>query len=271
LGVGLYYLFGVPGVIIGFSVPYLVFSYRFFIAVVPSMRAMFHDAKNSFRTIAKMKRFIGHSYSFSMSNAFLMYFDKLLIAPLFGYAILGHYQLAIQFLLFMGMIPLSFYQYLLSEESSGSKKGKVRLMSYLLSVGLAVTLFFASPFIVNNYFPNFVESLDAVRIASFGIVPLMIVLVLNSRFFSEERTEYVLYGSIIYLSTQIPLLFILGRSLEAAGLAAAVDIALAAQAVFLLIAEKRVHHMLKVVKKSASTADDAHKNGLNADDAFEKS
>ena len=175
-----------------------------------------------------------------MSNAFLMYFDKLVIAPIFGYAILGYYQLGFQFLLFLGMIPISFYQYLLPEESRGSKKTNVRLFGFLLSVCLTIAFFLMSPLIIQTFFPNFITSIDVVRIMSIGIIPMMMVWILNSKFLSSGRSKYVLTGAAIYVTSQMVLIMYLGSTMGVIGLALAVIFALMAQATFLYVSNKRL-------------------------------
>jgi O-antigen/teichoic acid export membrane protein len=234
LSILLYYLLGITGIAIGFIISFLIFSHRYFI----STRQFSRD----FSEIKDKMKFSLNVYSFNMSNAFLLYFDKLVIAPLFGYAVLGYYQLGFQFLLFLGMIPISFYQYLISEDSSGLKKTRVRFLGLLVSIGLTTILFLSSPWILQYLFPHYTASLDAMRILSIGIIPMMIVWTLNSKFLNIGNTKYVLFGSAIYLILQISLIFYLGNALKVIGLALAVVLALIAQASFLFISDKHLQH-----------------------------
>jgi len=230
LSILLYYLLGVPGIIIGFAISFLLFSKQY----LTSTRKFSLD----FEEVKGKMKFASHAYSFNMSNAFLLYFDKLIIAPLFGYLVLGYYQLAFQFLLFLGMIPISFYQYLLPEESSGSMRQRVPLIGILVSVALTLALYASSPWILQTFFPHFMDSLDALRITSIGIIPMMVVWTLNSRFLSIERTRYVLIGSAIYIALQISLIIELGGKMGVTGLALAVVLSLMAQAGFLYASKK---------------------------------
>ncbi|MFQ5941866.1 MAG: hypothetical protein ACE5KA_09245, partial [Nitrososphaerales archaeon] len=232
LAIGLYYLFGIMGIVIGFAISFLLFSYRYF-SSIKGFSFNFDEVKG------KMK-FSSHAYSFNMSNAFLMYFDKLVIAPLFGYLALGYYQLGFQILLFLGMIPISFYQYLLSEESSGRTKSKVRIFGFVLSVSLTVAVFLLSPWAIQTFLPHFISSIDSVRIMSIGIIPMMIVWVLNSRFLSSGSTRSVLIGSAIYVGLQMFLITQLGSTMGVVGLALAVVTALSAQAAFLYASSRKL-------------------------------
>lgn len=228
----LYYFLGITGIAIGFIISFLIFSQRYFISTKEFSRD-FSEVKNKIK-------FSLNIYSFNMSNAFLLYFDKLIIAPLFGYAVLGYYQLGFQFLLFLGMIPISFYQYLIPEESSGLKKTRVRFLGLLVSIGLTAILFLSSPWILQYLFPHYMASLDSMRIMSIGIIPMMIVWTLNSKFLNVGDTKYVLFGSAIYLTIQIGLIFYLGSTMNVIGLALAVVLALIAQASFLFISDKHL-------------------------------
>ena len=211
LSIVLYYLIGIPGIIIGFTISFFLFSQRYIL----SMKYFNKD----FSEISGKMKFALHSYSFNMSNALLMYFDKIIIPPIFGYAILGYYQLGFQFLMFLGMIPISFFQYLIPEESSGNKKTKLRIIGFGLSIGLAVLLYFLSPIIINVFFPHYQNSLDAIRVISIGIIPMMIAYIINSKFLSEGNTRGVVIGAIIYQILQITLMILLGRLIEVTGIA----------------------------------------------------
>ena len=233
----LYYFIGVTGIAIGFIISFLIFSQRYFIST--------KEFSRDFSEVKSKIKFSLNIYSFNMSNAFLLYFDKLIIAPLFGYTILGYYQLGFQFLLFLGMIPISFYQYLIPEESSGLKKTRVRFLGLLVSIGLTAILFLSSPWILQYLFPHYMASLNSMRIMSIGIIPMMIVWTLNSKFLNLGDTKYVLFGSAIYLTLQIGLIFYLGSTMNVIGLALAVVLALIAQASFLFISDKHLQRKNK--------------------------
>jgi O-antigen/teichoic acid export membrane protein len=226
----LYYIIGIPGIIIGFTVSFFLFSHKYFLSI--------KYFKKDFSEISGKMKFALHSYSFNMSNALLMYFDKIIIPSIFGYAILGYYQLGFQFLMFLGMVPISFFQYLIPEESSGHKKTKLKIIGFGLSIGLAALLYFLSPILINVFFPQYQNSLDAIRVISIGIIPMMIAYIINSKFLSEGNTKGVVIGAIIYQILQISLMIFLGRLIEVTGIALSVVIALTGQAVFLLFYKK---------------------------------
>jgi O-antigen/teichoic acid export membrane protein len=236
LSIILFFVIGVSGVVIGFVISFFLFSYRYFGTIRYFNFRQFSEVKG-------LMKFASHSYSFNMANAFFMYFDKLIIVPLFGVAVLGFYQFGFQFLMFLGMVPVSFYQYLLPEQSSSSSAGsakttKVHIFGFLVSVALAGLLFILSPWIVDNLFPKFVDAIEVLRILSVGIVPMMVVWNLNSRFVALNHTRNVVIGSAIYLIVQISLMLELGYSMGAPGIAIATVLALVSQAVFLFLSSR---------------------------------
>ena len=230
LSIIFYYLIGIPGIIIGFTVSFFLFSHRYFLSIKYFTK--------DFSAISGQMKFALHSYSFNMSNALLMYFDKIIIPSIFGYAILGYYQLGFQFLMFLGMVPISFFQYLIPEESSGHKKTKLRIAGFGLSIGLAALLYLLSPILINVFFPQYQNSLDAIRVISIGIIPMMIGYIINSKLLSEGNTKGVVIGAVIYQILQLSLMILLGRLIEVTGIALSVVIALSGQAVFLLFYQK---------------------------------
>lgn len=233
LSIVLYLIMGVSGIILGFAISFMLFSYRYFSTI---RRFDFHQ----FGEVRKIMKFAWHTYSFTMANAFFMYVDKLIAVPLFGYLVLGYYQIAFQFLMFLGMIPISFYQYLLPEQSAAQSPGSARnkmssvqAFGFILAASLAILMFFLGPIIIPIIFENFSESSDAIRIMSIGIVPMMLVWNLNSRFTSMGNTRFVFIGSMLYLVVQIGLMVSLGSVLGATGIALATVAGLSSQGLFL--------------------------------------
>jgi O-antigen/teichoic acid export membrane protein len=231
----LFYYFGTIGIVIGFVISFFIFSRKYF-STIPKFSKEFEEIKRHFKTSL-------HLYSYNLSNAFLLYFDKLIIAPIFGYAILGYYQLGFQFLMFFSMIPISFYQYLVPEEATGNKKNRLRLYGICLSFILTIVLFICSPYVIKMFFPNYVASINSMRILSLGIIPMMAIGILNSRFLSLHKTIYIVIGSAIYQCLQISLIIYLGNQLNIIGISLAVVIALTAQALVLTIANIRLKNV----------------------------
>jgi O-antigen/teichoic acid export membrane protein len=239
----LYTFLGLNGIIIGFIISFFAFSFTYF-RTIPQFSKRFDSIKREFKTSL-------HLYSYNLSNALLLYFDKIIIAPIYGYTILGYYQLGFQFLMFFSMISVSFYQYLIPEESSGRKRNRLRLYGIALSVVITILVFAFAPTVLKVFFPNYINSLNSIRILSFGIIPMMIAGTLNSKFLALKRTRYVLFSSITYQVTQIILIMILGKYLGINGISLSVVIAMMCQITFLGIAH---FHLNKNSKQNSPAA-----------------
>ncbi len=233
LSIILYSFFGISGIIVGFTISFFVFSVTYF-KTIPQFSKKFDKIRKEFKLSL-------HLYSYNLSNALLLYFDKLIIAPIYGYTILGYYQLGFQFLMFFSMISVSFYQYLIPEESSGRKKNKLRLYGIALSVIITILVFVFAPEILKVFLPNYINSLNSIRILSLGIIPMMIAGTLNSKFLAMKRTRYVLISSVIYQVTQMVLIVILGRQFGIDGISLSVVIAMIFQITFLGIVQLRIN------------------------------
>ncbi|TLX88226.1 MAG: hypothetical protein E6L04_01255 [Thaumarchaeota archaeon] len=232
LSIILYSFFGIPGIIVGFIISFFVFSVTYF-KTIPQFSKRFDKIRKEFKLSL-------HLYSYNLSNALLLYFDKLIIAPIYGYTILGYYQLGFQFLMFFSMISVSFYQYLIPEESSGRNRNRIRLYGIALSIIITIFVFVLAPVILQTFFPNYINSLSSIRILSLGIIPMMITGTLNSKFLAMKLTRYVLFSSIIYQVTQMVLIIVLGRQFGIQGISLSVVIAMIFQITFLGIAHFRL-------------------------------
>jgi O-antigen/teichoic acid export membrane protein len=224
----LYYFIGVNGIIIGFAVSFIIFSYQYYASV--------KRFSMNFDVLKGKMRFSLGVFSYNLSNAFLMYFDKLVLAPIFGYMTVGYYQLGFQFLIFFSMIPISFYQYLIPERSSGlSKKTNLALAGIILSLVLMTLMFILAPWIIDTFFPSYTGSISAIRILSIGILPMMLVSIINSKLLVDGSTRFIIIGAAIYQTLQIALSIYLGSFLGVTGLAISVVFALCAEAGFLVV------------------------------------
>ncbi len=141
LAIILYLIIGIEGVILGYAIPTLAFG----LLVFPELNDM---SAIRFTLLRKKMRFIINTYIFQLSTTTLLYIDKLVIAPLFGFAILGLYQFAFQLLIFLAMIPMSLIQYLLPQEASNIEKRNIKLFGFVLAIILAIIFFFIFPFTI---------------------------------------------------------------------------------------------------------------------------
>ena len=159
--------------------------------------------------------------------------DKVIIGVLFGYYALGLYQLGFQFLMLLSIIPGSLYQYLLPEESSGKSKREIKLIGLTFSIALALTTFIISPYLIENLFPTFMDSIQIVRVMSLAVIPSTIVAMLNASLLGKERSKTVLTAGLVYLTSLITGLIIMGKIMGILGLALTLVITQVIQAIYL--------------------------------------
>jgi O-antigen/teichoic acid export membrane protein len=216
LSLGLYYLFGINGIILGYALPPLALSYPFFRSL--------KSASFSFDELKRRMTFSLHSYSVSLSQAIATNADKLLIAPIFGFEILGLYQLGFQFLMFLTVIPASLYQYLLPQEASGIERKGVKTFGLVLSILLAIALFFMLPVIIERFFPKYTEATTVAQLMILGVIPLTMTSLINAQLLGKEKSKLVVIGSAAYISSLIILLYMLGSRFGLLGLGMAVII-----------------------------------------------
>ena len=230
LGVGLYFLLGPHGIILGFALsyfPYLIKLYR-----------GSRDSKIDLGDIKLRLGFMAHSYAMDLSTILVLSTDKLIVYPMFGYSLLGNYQLGMQFLAVLTVLPGSVYQYILPRQASGISDKKLVRMMVLVSVGLAVLGIFLAPKVIPLLFPKFKESVEIIQIMILAIVPTSINAFYISRFFALERSRLVLTSSLINLGIQTLSILLLGKIYGINGAAAAPVLGTSGASIYLIIASK---------------------------------
>lgn len=230
LSITLYYLIGPQGVILGYALSYLLYSIRLY--------KVFKDTKINFSLIKPRLGFMTSSYMLDLSKTFSAYVDKLIIGPIFGFALLGNYQLGIQFLSLLSILPGIVYQYILPHDASGNANRKLKKLTIFVSVILAVLGILLAPVILPVLFPKFIKAVEVIQIVSLAIIPSTINLTYISKFLGNENSKIVMIGSGIYLLTQITSIFILGQYFGVYGISAAIVLATSSESIFLIIINK---------------------------------
>jgi O-antigen/teichoic acid export membrane protein len=229
----LYYLVGIDGLLLGFALSAFLLSFNFF--------RSFKEARLQlqFDELRQKSSFIFDNYLQAISNTVILYVDKLLIAPLFGFAVLGLYQMSFQFLLFLSIIPLSLFHFLLPREATRLHTKKFVIIGLFAAIASAVAFFIAIPTIIRVFFPHFIQSIEASQIMIFSVIPMTFNSILISKLFGKEKSRPVLVTASIYILVLLFLMTWLGHILGLIGLALSVIISSTVQA-FALFAMSRV-------------------------------
>lgn len=232
LAIGLYYVFGVNGVILGIALSFFLSAGRIY--------QIFKEMKIDFSTIKSRFNFISNSYILEITRAFSGSTDKLIVAPMLGFGLLGNYQLGVQFLSLLTIVPSIVYSYTLPEDASGNPNTKLKKATILFSVVLAVLGITLSPMVLPVLFPKFKEAIEVIQIMSVAIIPITVNNVFISKLLARENSRIVLVGSGIYLAIQITTIIILGKLFGVNGVAVSYVLATTAEMTFLICINQRI-------------------------------
>lgn len=230
LSIALYIMWGTFGFILGFTIAYLVFSYRFFAGL--KIRFKFDELKSTWK-------FSFYNYSSNIMASLRSDWDKVIISAVFGNYLLGSYQFVFQLYLMLTLLTGSFFKYLLPYESEGTVKKEFKVIAIAFTgilVGLAV---FIGPLVISSFYPKFVHIIDAFQIASIAIMPQILSVLLRVKILSENReTRHLLYAGILGSIAYLSLLFILGSTFGIEGMAIALLVSSMSEFGYLLFIRK---------------------------------
>ena len=211
LGILLYYIIGHHGILVGFGLSGLPFIYK----IIQTLR----ENKINFKILKEKKEFITNNYITDLIYQFRGQIDKILIGPIFGFALLGNYYFGIQILNLLSMIPEIVVKYTLPEDSSGSSTNMIKILTVLVSVFLALVGIFIIPILIKEFFVEFKDSLEFIPIISLAIIPTTITSMYVSKFLGNEKSRIVMIGEAIGIVIFVPGLIILGELIGIKGLA----------------------------------------------------
>lgn len=237
LGITFYFTFGFEGIIFA-----LVLSY------VPSIWIVINEFRNSqinFSLLKPRKGFILNNYLINIFNAISSQIDKIIIAPILGFELLGNYALALQFFAVLMILTNIVFKYILAQESSGEDKNRLKNYTILFSIAIALFGIIAIPKIITILFPKFINSIDAMQIISILVIPGTIAMLYESKLLAKEKSKFLLISKITATVIIIVGFLTVGIAYEIIGLALTLLFALTFQAGFLFMS----YQILKKNKK----------------------
>lgn len=228
--IGLYFLIGNQGVVLGITLSYFPLLYHI-------IRG-FREVRIDFNLVRSRFGFVINSYILDLSRIFTGSIDKIIIAPLFGFVLLGNYQLGVQFLALMTILPTVVYQYALPQDASGKSTTKIKKGTVGISAIIGILGVFLAPYILPLFFPAFTEAVKILQIVSLAIIPISINMMYTSKFLAHEKNRIVVIGSGIYIGVQIVSILVLGNIYGVSGIATALVIAAFCETLYLTNIEK---------------------------------
>ena len=227
LGIGLYFVFDVYGIIYGLAlsyIPHLVIFVK-----------EFSRTRIDFALLKPRKGFIINNYVMNLVAGLGGTVDKLIIAPVLGLALLGNYSLALQMFTMMMVFSEIVYKYLLPFDASGKSNKKIRQIALVVSIIIAILGVTILPSVVDWLFPKYVDATDAIQIMSLGVVPGTISILYSSKFLGMEKSKFVMTAKLVSLGVMFGGFLYFGPIYGAIGLAWIIVAVLTWESIFLFI------------------------------------
>jgi len=213
LSIGLYFTFGLPGIILGYSIAHLI----------PSLRPLGRPRVSfRFKEIKRRMRFTYMAFGTEAMGGSSMWFDKIIIGSFFGVTMLGLYQVAFQIYALILFIPTMLFLYLLPEKSIGTETKKIETIGILLSTAIALAALVFAPILIPRIFPRFAESVVFIQIMAFAVIPAAIGGIEKAKLYAKEKSGAVLISHFIAVPVGLIGLIVLGEYFGGVGLAASV-------------------------------------------------
>jgi len=220
----LYFVFDIPGIVLGMAIGNLLSS----VLYLKKLRIKpFFELKNQSKVII-------HNFGFHASESLPKLLDKLLIAPLFGFFLVGIYQFNLQILLLLEALPEVLRGYLLAEESRGVGHKKISYLVILGTIVLALAAIFLGPYFVNEFFPKYSEGIQSLQIMVLSVIPLSVSAIFSAKLQARESSK-IGYLAIIRIGSLLILLAFLGDLYGLVGLSLSVLISTIIATVYLVI------------------------------------
>ena len=196
------------------------------------------DSPINFSALKAHSGFIINNYIISIVGGFRGNIDKVIIAPLLGFILLGNVALALQFYVILMVIPQVVYKYTLSHDASGIPTTRVKLWTFIFAVGSCITAIVLSPHLIPLFFEKFVDVVIAIQILSVGVIPGTAVLFYISKFLGLEKSRSPLIGLSIQGTITILGIVILGPMYEIVGISISYVLASLGNFTFLFFANR---------------------------------
>ncbi len=224
LSIGLYHLIGIEGILLGIGLAFFLYMIRIYKG--------FRESKVNFSLIKPRVGFMMNSYVLQLVGSFNGSLDKIIIAPMVGFALLGNYHLGIQFLSILHIMPGIVYKYVLPQDASGNPNKKLKQLTVISSIGISIMGIVLAPTIIPLFLPQYTEAITIIQIMSISVIPSTINLMYTSKLLGNEKIRFILIGSGIYLGALILSIIILGLSYGINGMAVAIILSTSTETIY---------------------------------------
>ena len=230
-GIGFYYILKEPGILLGISLSYF--------PLIKELIKRFKENKIDFKLLVEKKNFIFNNFALNILGTAYSSLDKLIIAPLLGFVILGNYSLALQFFTLMSILPTVIQKYIIPQEATGNDNLKLKKIIILISVGIAVLGSTLGSIAISYIIPKFETSEEIIRVVSWAIIPVTINGVYYyPKFWAKEMNRHIVFSTTTTVSIQILGIVTLGSMFGIFGIAISLVIAISGGVCYSFIADK---------------------------------
>lgn len=227
LGLSLYYVLGMDGVIIGIGSSFLIYVVRIYKG--------FKTTKINFSLIKSRSSFMSNVYVSDIFSALNGSIDRIVITPILGFTALGNYQLGIQFLAITYILPNIISKYIVPEDATGVSNVKIKKLSILLSIVFSVLGIVLSPIVIPMLFPKYEDAVQVIQITSLAAAPHTISAIYTSKFLGTENTRIILFSSMVNFVVLLSALFTIGQMFGINGMAFSYVISVVITCVFFYV------------------------------------
>ena len=202
LGLLFFLIFDIDGIIFALAI-----SYIFFTIIIINR---FRKTKIDFNLLKDHSKFILGNYIIEIITKSNTHLNKFIIVPILGFAILGNFSLAMQ-LINVGLVfTLIVFKYTISYDAQGQENKKLKKITLFISIGISLLGAAIAPSVIPIFFAEYVDVVEVVQIAIFGIIPLTITKLYASKLLGQENTRQILFGKTISMVSFIATIVILG-------------------------------------------------------------
>ena len=191
IGIGLSFSLGVNGVLIGITLANF--------SLIPIFYKELRRFKIDFSLLKPKKEFIINNSVVYIISVFRRDIDKIIVAPILGFTVLGNFALTLQFFTIMMILSSISYKYLLPKDVSGEKNAQLKKILIMVSILIALIGFFFSPYFIENFFAKFSESIIPIQIASFSVIPSTISVILFAKILALEKSRFLIIANSVQL------------------------------------------------------------------------
>ena len=225
-----------------FLMGYVGFILMYGLSMLPSIVRIyfgFKESKINFILIKERSHFLINNYLVSVSRTAYTFVDRLIILPIFGSAVLGNYELAMQGIILANVFAVFISSYLMPKDARKQPTYKIKIYSIIGSIFISLFLIFMAPSVLSTLFPKFENAVTFIPIMALSIVPHILVILYTSKFFSLENSRIIFISSVIHFIALVSAILILTNYYSTMGLVVGFVIGEIVEAGFLMVMCKK--------------------------------